>query len=363
MGQLKKILVAPLGWGLGHATRCIPIIKELQQQGAEVLLASEGRALILLRQEFPELTCIELPSYDVKYASRSMVWGIASQLPKILRAIWQEHWLLRKMVEQHGIGAVISDNRYGFFSSKTRSVFITHQLHIPVPKGLKRLINFFNHLIVNYFDECWVPDLASEPNLSGSLSHPIPHLLRNKVRYLGALSRMQPPSSIPPIRYDAIAVLSGPEPQRTELENLIVEQASLLPFKLLLVQGKPEQEAVNTNIYPENLHVVPSMTAEALNRAILESEVFIGRSGYSTVMDLARLGKPALLIPTPGQTEQAYLARKLAAQNAFVAQQQYELDLATGIAEAKKRNALNDIFFDELAVKKAISDLLDSAFQ
>ncbi|MBK8562236.1 MAG: glycosyltransferase [Saprospiraceae bacterium] len=360
----KKILVAPLGWGLGHATRCVPIIHELQRQGAEVVLASDGRALTLLRQEFPELTCLKLPSYDVQYRSRSMVLSIAAQLPKILQAIRQEHSALGKIVVQHGIDAVISDNRFGCFSSKTRCIFITHQLHIPVPKWMRWFVNTVNHHAIHRFDACWVPDVATEPNLSGALSHPSPSLLRNKITYIGALTRMRPPTSLPDSagqaisRYDVIAVLSGPEPQRTELEKLTVEQAAALPIKLLLVQGKPEQTTINADSYPKNIKVVPSMTAEALNQAIFESTVFIGRSGYSTVMDLVRLGKAALLIPTPGQAEQEYLAMKLAAENAFFAQQQHELNLTVGIAEAKERNSLRGVFFDEGALKNAVAALL-----
>jgi UDP-N-acetylglucosamine:LPS N-acetylglucosamine transferase len=137
-----------------------------------------------------------------------------------------------------------------------------------------------------------------------------------------------------------------------------VEQAGALPIKVLLVQGKPEQTTTSTDSYPGNVKVVTSMTAEALHRAILESEVFIGRAGYSTVMDLAHLGKPALLIPTPGQTEQEYLAQTLSLENAFVAQQQHDLNLAAGIAEAKERKGVRGVFFDENALKNAVSALL-----
>lgn len=374
LGRPKKILVAPLGWGLGHATRCVPIVRELQRQGAEVLLASDGSALVLLQQEFPDLISFELPGYNVRYGSRSMVWGIAAQLPKIGWAIWREHWLLRKLVQQHGIDAVVSDNRFGCFAPKKRCVFITHQLNIPVTFwGLKTVVNFFNHLIINRFDECWVPDVAVVPNLSGELSHPVPRRLRQKVKFIGALTRMKAvnlsgravasspiPHSSSLSTYDAIAVLSGPEPQRTALETAILEQASQLPIRLLLVQGKPEQPTPTPDVYPKNIHVMPSMTTEALTQAILESGVFIGRSGYSTVMDLARLGRPALLIPTPGQPEQVYLAEKLAMEGAVVAQQQVELDLESGIAEAKKRTRLSGDLFDGNVVQEAVAILLRS---
>lgn len=360
MSQPKKILVAPLGWGLGHATRSIPVVKELLQQGAKVVLASDGSALALLRQVFPDLVSYELPSYNIKYGSRSMVWNMLWQLPKILRAIWLEHFALRDLIEQHSIDGIISDNRFGCFSSKKRSVFLTHQVNIQIPFFLgEKLINFFNHLMINRFDECWVPDLAASPNLSGGLSHPVKPQLEKKTKFVGALSQLKAGEISRP-HYAAIAVLSGPEPQRTRLENALIEQAGQLPGAFLIVRGTPERPVSATDFTPKNIKIIDSLTGKALQSAILESEVFIGRSGYSTVMDLARLGKPALLIPTPGQTEQEYLAAKFYHENVFFTQKQNELNLASGLGEAKKRSGLQGNFFDEKALENAVSAFLEA---
>ncbi|MBK9013450.1 MAG: glycosyltransferase [Saprospiraceae bacterium] len=358
MSQPKKILVAPLGWGLGHATRCIPIVRELQSQGATVVLASDGRALALLRQEFPQLESFELPSYNVEYRNNQMAWNMAWQLPKILRAIWREHQAVRQLSIRHGIDGIISDSRFGGFFSKKHCVFLTHQVNIQAPFLLvKNVVNFFNRLIINQFDECWIPDVPTTPNLSGGLSHPIKPSLKKKAKYIGALSRMVT-GEMKVERYDAIAVLSGPEPQRTKLEKALIEQAGSISARFLIVQGRPELLG-GTPIAPKkNIEIVPSMTAEALNQAILESGVFIGRSGYSTVMDLARLGKPALLIPTPGQTEQECLAAKFLEENIFHCQEQSELHLEQGIIEAKKRSGLRGDFFDEKALSSAIVSFL-----
>lgn len=358
LSQPKKILVAPLDWGLGHATRCIPIIRELQRQGAIVLLASDGRALALLRQEFPMLQSFELPSYNVAYPTGHMTGNIARQLPKILWAIWLEHRAVRLLALRLGIDGIISDNRFGCFFSKKRSVFLTHQVNIQVPFFLgKKIVNFFNRLVINKFDECWIPDMPLTPNLSGELSHPIGPTLSKKTKYIGALSRLTAYNN-PPQRYDAIAVLSGPEPQRTQLEKALVEQGSQCSFNLLIIQGKPEGLANEAQHLPKNLKIVCSMTTEALNQAILESAVFIGRSGYSTIMDLARLGKPALLISTPGQTEQEYLADKFLKENTFFTQKQSELNLSEGIKEATKRTGLSGDFFGEKMVSEAVAAFL-----
>lgn len=364
MSQAKKILVAPLGWGLGHATRCVPIIEELRQQGVEVLLASDGRALVLLKQAFPNLKCFELPSYQVEYRSENMVWNIAWQLPKIMRAILKEHRVLKSLVENHKIDGVISDNRFGFFLSKIPCVFITHQVNIQLPFfGIKWVTNCFNHLMINQFDECWIPDRKSEKNLSGDLSHHVRSFsLKKKMRYLGALTRFKPTQqSTEKIKYNAIAVLSGPEPQRTRLEEAIIAQANLRSDSILIVQGKPEF-GNSTPVFSKKNHVeiVPSLSTIELNQEMANSEVFIGRSGYSSIMDLARLRMPALLIPTPGQTEQEYLASKFTKEKIFFSQKQSELNLETGIREAKKRSGLQGEFFDENAVTTAVASFLQA---
>ncbi len=307
------------------------------------------------------MTSFELPTYDVQYRSSNMVWNITTQIPKILWAIWQEHWAVKRLATLHGITGVISDNRFGCYISKKRCAFITHQVYIPAPFAwFKKVVNFFNRLIINQFDECWIPDVQGQPNLSGELSHPIHRRLQNTAKYIGALTRMQlgaPQNE----RYAAIAVLSGPEPQRTNFEKAIINQAGQINGRLLIVQGKPTTQPTSSPAFHlKNIEIVASMTSTSLNNAILESGVFIGRSGYSTIMDLARLGKPALLVPTPGQTEQEYLAEKFAEENIFFAQMQNALKLSEGIREAKSRTGIQSNFFDEVALKNTIGAFLNN---
>ncbi len=352
--------MAPLNWGLGHATRCIPIIRELQRQGATVVIASDGGALALLQQMFSDLTVVELPGYNIKYSGQFMAWNMARQLPKIVRAIWAEHRAIKNLVAHHNINGIISDNRFGCFSAGIHAVFLTHQVNIQVPFwGIKDLVNFFNHLFINQFATCWIPDKPGTPNLSGALSHPAKPILRKKVKYIGALSQLRTPIATEQ-RYDAIAVLSGPEPQRTRFEKALIEQTEHLAGRFLIVQGKPEEQSEAPVLTPKNTEIIPLLTGELLQQAILESSVFIGRSGYSTIMDLAKMRKPALLIPTPGQTEQEYLAAKFLGENVFFTQKQGELNLEEGIAEAKKRSGLQADFFDEKAMSNAVASFIAS---
>ncbi len=325
MKEKPRILVAPLDWGIGHATRCVPVIRELIRQGAEVYIASNGRPLKVLQRAFPELPTLKLPPYDVRYPFRSIILNLLLQLPRILWAVFAEHRQINRWVKKYEFDGIISDNRLGCFSRKAPTVFISHQLNVEAPnEALGRMTNMLNHWFIRRYDRCWVPDWSGAGNLSGSLSRPSPH---TQTFYVGPLTRLKAVASAK--KYDVLALLSGPEPQRTHLEKAILRQAAELPYHMLLVQGKPEAESVTEQ--RSNIEIVPFLDAEALSEAISASEMVVCRSGYSTLMDLAALGKKALLIPTPGQTEQIYLAEFLSGKGSFVWQDQKEIDLAHGI--------------------------------
>ncbi|MFM9949177.1 MAG: glycosyltransferase, partial [Saprospiraceae bacterium] len=293
-----KILVAALDWGLGHAARCIPVVRELQAQGAVVWLAGSGQSLTLLRNEFPDLPFLELPAYDIRYARKSMIRSIGSQAFKILRTIIAEHFVLRKFVRRQGIDAVISDCRFGCFTRRATCVFITHQLHIRTPNAwLSKVVNAFNRWFIQRYDALWIPDIAEGGGLAGALSHPaLPG-----GHYIGLLSRMKRVEV--PERYDVVVVLSGPEPQRTILEELILEQAKGLEIRMLLVRGKIELLSPPTPLSPSlSLLSLLSLTQglpTEVGDHMSAAKLILSRSGYSTLMDLARIGKPAILIPTP----------------------------------------------------------------
>jgi UDP-N-acetylglucosamine:LPS N-acetylglucosamine transferase len=318
----KKILVAALDWGIGHASRCVPIIKELQEQGAEVYLAASGRAYHFFQKEFPNLPLFTLAQHNFKYYSNSMVMNMAMQWPKIVYAIWKDQQLIRQIVKEYQINGIISDNRFGCYHSKVHSVFMSHQLHLKLP--VLPLANWvfnqqLNHRFIQNFDACWVPDSNGLFSLSGNLSQPP---LPIPTSYLGILSRLQPLST--DFQYEYLFLLSGPEPQRTRLEQKLLNALPYLKGKVLLVQGKTEQLEQKQE---QRLEVRSFLTSKDLAKAIASSRRIICRSGYSTLMDLVKMNRTALLIPTPGQTEQEYLAKSLSEKGFFTMQSQKNLNL------------------------------------
>ncbi len=339
---LKRILVTPLNWGLGHVARCIPIIRALDEMGVEVMLASDGVALHLLKAECPQMPAFELPSYKIRYESSNMVRNIAWQLPRITYAIRAEQRATERLVSEYDIDGIISDNRYGCFSKRARCAFITHQLHLQVPNTLLEwAANQVLRRALAKFDDIWVPDVAGTPNLSGKLSHG-PEPVSSNTRYIGPLTRLEKFDSSP--EYDVAVVLSGPEPQRSILEQRLLEQAMTLPRKFIFVRGKTQSR--EQYFVSENVEVVSYLTSRGLNEVLMASKVIVCRSGYSSIMDLAALSKKALLIPTPGQTEQEYLARYLSEQHLFLSQSQDALDLETGLNGLSKTSGFRQGQFD-----------------
>lgn len=307
-GRKLRILVAPLDWGLGHATRCIPIIRELLQQGAEVWLAGEGAQEQLLRLEFPDLPFLQLKGYRVKYASTrsGVIIKIIMQSPRFLKAVKREHEWLKKTVKENNIDAVISDNRYGLYHTEIPCIFITHQLAIksPLGKWSERLLQKKNYKYINRFAECWVPDLPGDDNLAGDLSHPavIPKV---PVKYIGWLSRFYKRPSQEKTGH-LLIVLSGPEPQRSLFETTVIRDIARYEGSATIVRGLPGTHSLlpSTN----SIRIYNHLPAKQLNEEMEMAEFVISRSGYSTVMDIAALQKKSILVPTPGQTEQEYLA-------------------------------------------------------
>ena len=302
----KTILVAPLFWGLGHASRCIPIIKALLSHNYNVLLGSDGAALFFLRKEFPSLSFIQLPSYNIVYPNKGKYfkWKLLLNLPHIQKTILSEKKIIEKLVSEAKIDGIISDNRLGVRNNKVPSVFITHQLNV-LTGNTTFLSSKMHQNIINKFDECWVPDIDSEENLSGKLGHL--KKLKFPVQYIGPISRFQKKKF--PKKYDILVLISGPEPQRTFFENKLMKAFKLSDKSILLVQGVVESE--QKKLMRGKICVVNFMMSIELEKAINESEVVVSRSGYTTILDLAALEKKAFFIPTPGQYEQIYLAKRL----------------------------------------------------
>jgi predicted glycosyltransferase len=318
-----RILVAPLDWGLGHAARCVPIVQALQAHGAVPILGADGGPLALLRREFPELEHVRIPGMEVRYGrGSSQLWSMARQFPAMVRSIRAEQAVFERLRHDLRLDAVISDQRFGLRSEALPSVLVTHQVFpfTPIAQGAMRKVNAWH---IGRFDRCWVMDEAQPPGLAGELSHG-PRLPSN-ARYIGAQSRfaeMEGNESAP--HHRILAVISGPEPQRSMLESLLLEQLPRIDGDHLLVRGLPASPGERQE---GRVRIVDHLPGEALSAAMRNAALIVSRSGYTTLMDLAAIGRSALIIPTPGQPEQEYLGDLHARSGRFLVQHQRSIDL------------------------------------
>ena len=353
----KRILIAPLDWGLGHATRCISIIQFLLEHSCEVIISADGSVKTLLQNQFPQIQFLTLKGYRVKYGkSRCLtVIKIIFQIPSILMTIFRENRWLKRVINTHRIDAVISDNRFGLFTNRIPCVYMTHQLKIKTGNKItEKLLQKVHYYFINKFTTCWVPDFASGNNVGGELSHPEKN--PKHVCYIGCLSRFE--KLITDEKYDLLIVISGPEPQRTLFEKILLAQISNINKTVLFVRGLPNEKycLVATN---KNHTIVNHLPANQLSEAIQQSTVVISRSGYTTIMDLIKLKQKAILIPTPGQTEQEYLAEYLTKEKIFFSASQLNFSLEKALL------TINDFpfiipEFDMNLYKKFVENLVHS---
>jgi uncharacterized protein (TIGR00661 family) len=343
----KTILITPLNWGLGHATRCIPIIKALQDNNYIPIIASDGIALTLLQKEFPYIQTLELPSYHIEYAKngKNFKWKLIKSLPKMITAILDEKKIVNSWIKKYDIDGIISDNRLGVFSKKVPSVFITHQLNVMTGNTTKFTSKCHQHFIKKY-SECWIPDTDGDPNLTGELGHLKTNSLN--LKYIGPLSRMRKKDT--PKQYDLMIILSGPEPQRTMLEEKLQTEIKEYKGEIVFVKGVVEKTQTKQQI--KNVTYYNFMNTKQLEQTFNESDLVLCRSGYTTVMDLAKLGKKAFFIPTPGQYEQEYLAIKLqeeqlvpyATQNDFTIEDLSKVKSFKGLSQFENKIDWDSLF-------------------
>ncbi len=332
MLKKKTILIAPLDWGLGHVTRCIPIITKLQELNCNVIIAAEGPAQLIIYQAFPSIICLPLQGYHVKYSKKKTLFAvkILLQIPKIISVIYKEHRWLKKVVENYAVDAIISDNRFGLYHQSVPCVYITHQLAIQTGNSIGDKLAQMTHLyFIKKYTKCWVPDFEGKDNVAGKLSHP--KLVPSNTTYIGCLSRFQ---TIPSINktYDLVIVISGPEPQRTIFENMLLDQLNIFTGKVLIVRGLPGRKMDMPSLNIKNHEVHAHLSTLELNQVIQQAQIVICRSGYTTVMDLIKLRQKAILVPTPGQTEQEYLASYLFEKEIYYSVPQHKFDLQKALA-------------------------------
>ena len=355
-----RILIAPLNWGLGHATRCVPIIRELISQGCEVVIGANGAAAILLRQEFPALQHLTTPGREIRYAKKGVGFALSllTQLPSLFWQIRAEKKWIRSVAEELKPQLIIADNCYGLHHPNIPSVLITHQLFIPTGMGklANGLLRSFLYRLIGKFKEVWVPDYEGPVSLGGELSHPVIKP-RVPLYYIGPLNRFSEALDNKNVSTagadpEILILLSGPEPQRSILESIVKKQLTGVNRKVCLLRGLPgmnQSEAAQVNnlnnrsftdqqlpLFYGSSHItiLDHLPAKELQEKIMHADTILCRSGYTSLMEIVSLHKKLILIPTPGQPEQNYLANYFARNGYAIAVQQHELNLTKVLEES-----------------------------
>lgn len=356
MATFQTVLICPQHWGLGHVTRTIPVIRYFIDKNYRVILASSGAGSDLLRMEFPDHKVLELPDYGIRYPFNSMYLNIGYQMLKMHWAIIKEHLAIRRICKQEQIDLIVSDARLGAFQFGKPSVIIAHHLHFSLGyKFIEWCCDTWMKFFYDRFTQLWIPDVAGPVNLSGELAH----LYRGTNRhFVGLLSRFKK-LKVEKV-YDLVFMLSGPEPQRTFLEEIILTQLEQIPNKkIILIRGTNESPEIDHHI----LNKFPNLTVKALvkgaelNEIMCASKMLVCRSGYSTLLDLSVIQTQAILIPTPGQPEQEYLSLELMNKKLYYSVQQDGLNLSEDLKQAEKYSCI--LLIDEpLTLEERLNPLL-----
>lgn len=342
----KTVLVAPLDWGLGHATRCITIINLLISQNYAVIVACTAKQAELLGNLIPKVEVLPLFGYNIWYSKKrwQLPFAMLVQIPKIGKTIHKENQWLRQVIKEKNIDIVISDNRYGLFTTNIPSIFITHQLTIKTPfNWAEKWLQKINYSYINKFSQVWVPDVKGNHALAGELSNPkkIPKI---PVHYIGHLNRFFVESLNEIEKFelnniaevDVLIMLSGPEPQRSLLEEKIGKQLPNLPhLQFVIIRGLPNKDEIELPL-PTNTKAFNHLPQKNIKELITKAGYIIARSGYTTIMETLSLAKKCIFIPTPGQTEQEYLAKYLSEKQFCICSNQDEFSLEKSLTKAQK---------------------------
>ena len=361
MNRKKTILICPLEWGLGHASRIIPIATELFERGHRVLFASGNEHLNFIKSELPCCELIVFPGFNLQYSRYlpQYIW-LLFKIPSLIFHIFSEHFKLKKLIKEHSIDIVISDNRFGLWNPEITSIYVTHMPRIPFPKPFRFMepVGIFIHRqMIKKYDWLFIPDMPEEFNLTGRLSHGLK--LPDNTRYIGILSRFSSNNNSQNKHIDKthnLIILSGPEPQKEMLKQKMITIFKNKPATTIILGGKPDadikKETTNNIVFYNHL------PAREMLDVIIKSRNIIVRSGYSTIMDIFAIGCHALLIPTSGQTEQEYLAERLTEQGLFCSTKQSKLNNQTLIPENIIRNTKHITEQSSILLKNALDEVL-----
>jgi hypothetical protein len=360
----KNILICPLEWGLGHSSRMIPLAITLRDMNHNVIVASGEEHLMFFRKEVPGIKYLRFPGFKPRYSRFIPQYlFILMKTPLLLYHTISEHYKLKKIINEYNINLIISDNRFGLWNKNIESVYVTHMLRIPLPKSI-RFMEFvgiiLHRMIIRQYTYCLVPDLPGNLNISGRLSHNIK--IPDNVRYIGILSRFllsdktsNKKNEVTP--YSTV-ILSGPEPQRTILKNLLTKIFKDHNHPTYMMLGRPEEEKdeeVSGNIISFN-----NMPTNEMKGILIGSTFIVSRSGYTTIMDLISLNCCALLIPTPGQTEQEYLAEYMSEKGWFFTIKQ--TDISHGITFPTTKYSWTDeiVRNSNILLKESLKEILEN---
>jgi uncharacterized protein (TIGR00661 family) len=338
-GSRKRFLIAPLDWGLGHVTRCIPIIRALRRRGHDVVVAAGETAQKLLSEEFGDITFVNISGYTMRYATHPLLLALKFpfMVARVYRRAKREHNELAALITKHAIDCIISDQRFGCHAKNVLSIYISHQLCVKMPKGfglLEKAVAQRLRAAAEAYDELWIPDYPGDNNLTGDLTRKYP--LPSRHRFIGPLSRFAAadPAGDASQQRDLLILLSGPEPQRTMLELKVLKQLSAFGGTATVCRGAPDSTARAT--MGKNIELFSHLPSDRIASLCAGASAIICRGGYSSIMDLVALGKTAVLVPTPGQTEQQYLCRRLALKGMFAVQKQSRLDIGNAAEQIQR---------------------------
>ena len=340
--EQKAVCISPLDWGLGHATRCISLMYALESLNYKVYIATDGKHEAILREAVPNATFLHLKGYRVWYTrSRALlIPGIIVQIPKIIASVVHEYFWLKRVAKKHKFDLIISDNRFGFFHKQIKSVFITHQLALQTPFAWStRLNQIITYTFINKYAACWVADMLPPNNISGILANP-KHVPNTRLWYMNCLSRLineKDENSSSTINANTnlfLGIVSGPEPQRTLLENILWEEGNKIDEKFVVIAGLPDEKNHHQKTNKGNLY--HHLNGAALKKEILNAQFIICRGGYTTLMELIPFQKKLILIPTPGQTEQEYLGKYWEQKKWAVCFSQSEFNVNDAIKKAQE---------------------------
>jgi hypothetical protein len=334
----RAVCISPLDWGLGHATRCIPIALSFQELGYKVYIATDGYQEAILKEALPNAHFLKLKGYGIRYTKLKslLFFSLLWQVPKMIARITSEYFWLKKIQQQYNFDLIVSDNRFGFFHKNVNSVFITHQLNLQTPfTWTSSLYQIILSKWLQNFKACWIPDTEEASNLSGVLIRP-KHKPRIAIWYMGYLSRLHNKETISnesnENEIEFLGIVSGPEPQRTLFENQIWNAGNEAGISFVMIAGLPNQKLYN-KITPSGA-LYHHLAGKELTAQIQRAKYIICRGGYTSLMELFPFHKKLILVPTPGQTEQMYLAKYWSDQKWAISFDQSTFDLTKALQQA-----------------------------